>query len=412
MCTASRRRAAWIWSPSPITIRSTARSNCSTHRPDARDVIVGEEVSCRLPGRRHRSASRRLRHDRGAASRAPAAAAQRLRRHRAPARGRRVLRAESPAAFLSRPDPARRYLRLLDEVPALEVRNGDDAAARTTRWSSSLPATAVAGRRRAPRRSSPAATRTRCGASARRGPRRRAGPRRFLASLRHGLGRPGGAHGGARDRRGRRLRRHRAATSPRSPASGRATCRGWRRAACLAFAAVSLPFQFMPLADRGERQVARSVGKCATPSAGCRRARMDVGVARRATRCRRRGVMTPRRHHRHRSGDGARRDARGELAPHAARASAAFVPMTRVRHRGLSQPRRRRGGMDDVDARLDAARATPPVARRSHRPARGAPRRSTMRGCSTAASIARASACFWAPARPICCGTKISIGPG
>ena len=44
-------------------------------RPDADDILPGEEVSCRLPGRRHRSAPRRLRHDRGAAPRDPAAAA-------------------------------------------------------------------------------------------------------------------------------------------------------------------------------------------------------------------------------------------------------------------------------------------------------------------------------------------------
>ena len=48
-CTAWRRRAAWIWWHSPITIRSTARSNCSHAHPDRDDVIVGEEVSCRLP---------------------------------------------------------------------------------------------------------------------------------------------------------------------------------------------------------------------------------------------------------------------------------------------------------------------------------------------------------------------------
>ena len=62
-------------------------SSCSIAHPGRDDIIVGEEVSCRLPGRRHRGAPRRLRDDRGAAPRHPAAAAQRLRRDGAPARG-------------------------------------------------------------------------------------------------------------------------------------------------------------------------------------------------------------------------------------------------------------------------------------------------------------------------------------
>ena len=68
----------------------------------------------------------------------------------------------------------------------------------------------------------------------------------YLDSLRRGLGRPDGAHGStmtiARDAYGV-IGSYVAALAGFGPRD----VRSWRRAACLAFSAVSLPFQFMPL---------------------------------------------------------------------------------------------------------------------------------------------------------------------
>jgi hypothetical protein len=68
----------------------------------------------------------------------------------------------------------------------------------------------------------------------------------YLDSLRRGLGRPGGAHGStltiARDAYSV-IGSYVAALAGFGPRD----VRSWRRAACLAFSAVSLPFQFLPL---------------------------------------------------------------------------------------------------------------------------------------------------------------------
>ena len=144
-----RRRAAWIWSRSPITIRSTARSSCSNDRPDAADVIVGEEVSCWLP-------------DGGIEVHLGVyGMTEALHRDLQPLRGNvfdvaarlrergRVLRAEPPAAFLSRPDAAR----ALPAAARRGARRSRSATARcwprTTRSSSGSRGRSGGRRRRA-----------------------------------------------------------------------------------------------------------------------------------------------------------------------------------------------------------------------------------------------------------------------
>ena len=323
--------------------------------------------------RRHRRAPRRLRHDRGAASRPAAAARQRLRRHRAPARGGRLLRAEPPAAFLSRPDPAR-------ALPAAARRGAGARSPERRRCCAAHNALVeqlarTARRRcrdRALRRWWPAATRTRCGASARRGPTAPGRTRdEFLASLRQGLG---------------RARRPRTATTATVAgdaygviATYVAALAGFgprdlpplRRAAAWRLPRVSLPFQFMPLAiaangkARERREVAHA-DRSRTPPAWCRRRREASGVQP--------GVVgrmsTARRDHRRRPGHGARRDARGELAPDArgrVRHSRRRPSSTQRATAAASPPR---STWTAVDAGLDTARTAAPVAERSHRRAR------------------------------------------
>ena len=128
--------------------------------------------------------------------------------------------------------PFDQYLRLLDEVPALEVRNGTMLAAHNAlvepiaeRRAAAAPASPlgmVAG--------SDAHTLRRVGLTWTAAPGRNR--EEFLASLRQGLGRPGGLHGTRRHRRRRCLRRDR-------PVSRRA--RRVRSAGSRAVAARSLP---------------------------------------------------------------------------------------------------------------------------------------------------------------------------
>jgi hypothetical protein len=69
----------------------------------------------------------------------------------------------------------------------------------------------------------------------------------FLRSLRQGLGRPGGLHGTAATVAGDAygvIARYLSSLAGYGPRD----LPRWRRAACLAFAGVTLPFQFMPLA--------------------------------------------------------------------------------------------------------------------------------------------------------------------
>jgi hypothetical protein len=162
--------------------------------------------------------------------------------------------------------PLERYLRLLDAVPALEVRNGTMAEAhnRLLETIANNPTDVGApfqGARRG-HAESVALRRSKCGsrlavtAGSDAHTLRRIGttwteaPGRtrdeYLDSLRRGLGRPGGAHGStmtiARDAYSV-IGSYVAALAGFGPRD----VRSWRRAACLAFSAVSLPFQFLPL---------------------------------------------------------------------------------------------------------------------------------------------------------------------
>jgi hypothetical protein len=178
--------------------------------------------------------------------------------------------------------PLPRYLELVHEVPALEVRNGTMVPAHNelcerlvAAWHTSMPglttfafrATAVEKPR--PTSNGPlgaiggsdAHTLRRVGTTWTEAPG--ATRAHFLDSLKRGLGRPGGAHGGTAPVAGDAygvVARYVAALAGFGPQD----VRSWRRAACLAFAAVSLPCQFTPLLvasarKSAERRVVREV---------------------------------------------------------------------------------------------------------------------------------------------------------
>jgi predicted metal-dependent phosphoesterase TrpH len=215
-------------------------------RPDADDIIVGEEVSCRVPG-----------HDvdvhLGVYGMTEA-----LHRDLQPLRSNvfevagclrdaGVLFALNHLLHFYRGQmPLESYLRLLDEVPALEVRNGTMLRAHNvlveglaTRWPG------AGGRRLAAVAGSDAHTLRRVGTTWTSAPGRTR--EEFLRHVRSGLGMPGGRHGGAAAVAGDAygvVASYVAALAGFGPPD----VRSWRRAACLAFSAMSLPFQFLPLA--------------------------------------------------------------------------------------------------------------------------------------------------------------------
>jgi hypothetical protein len=161
--------------------------------------------------------------------------------------------------FYRRQTPLADYLRLLDEVPALEARNGamlpahnlliEAIVARRT-VGNDVTLSAIGG--------SDAHTLRRVGRTWTEAP----GQNReeFLDSLRRGLGRPGGEHGNASTVAGdaygviRSYLGSLIGLGPRDHA-------GWHRAGCVAFSGVSLPFQFVPMviALSGKRREAATV---------------------------------------------------------------------------------------------------------------------------------------------------------
>ena len=158
--------------------------------------------------------------------------------------------------------PLAEYLRLVEEVPALEARNG---AMLTTH---NLLIEEIVSRRTAGNQTTLAAiggsdahTLRRVGRTWTEAP----GHNReeFLGSLARGLGSPGGEHGDAStvacDAYGV-IRSFVASLMGRGPRDHA----GWHRAVCLAFSGVSLPLQFLPLAialarKRGEAGTVRRV---------------------------------------------------------------------------------------------------------------------------------------------------------
>lgn len=216
-------------------------------RPDATDIIMGEEVSCRLPDgdievhlgvygmteSLHRELQPLRRNVFDVAARLREAGV--------------FFSLNHLLHFYRGQIPFDRYLRLLDEVPALEARNGTMLAAHNALIEH------IVGRIRGsapPFRlgmvgGSDAHTLRRVGTTWTEAP---GGTRdEFLDSLRQGLGVPGGVHGTTTTIAGDAygvVARYVAALIGCGPRDLPA----WRRAACLAFAAVSLPFQFIPFA--------------------------------------------------------------------------------------------------------------------------------------------------------------------
>ena len=239
--------------------------------PSADDVIVGEEITCWLPGSDlevHIAAygmTEALHRDVQALRRNVFEVTARLREAN-------VLFALNHLLHFYRGQvPLELYLRVLDEVPAVEVRNGtmveahnllvDRLVSEWSRPSDGLPLARVAG--------SDAHTTARVGLTWTEAPGSNAGE--FLANIGRGLGTVGGAHGGvaavASDAYGVVLR-YMAALAGLGPRD----VTSWRRAACLAFAAVSLPFQFLPLAmtAAGKAQERRMVEEVAAKAAPVR----------------------------------------------------------------------------------------------------------------------------------------------
>jgi predicted metal-dependent phosphoesterase TrpH len=231
--------------------------------PAASDVIVGEEVSCRFPDgdiEVHLGVY---------------GMTEQLHRDIQPLRGNvfevtALLRARGAFFSLNHllhfyrgQTPLDNYLRLLDEVPAVEARNGtmvrahnelvEAVAAR--RQSGPRPPLAVIG-------GSDAHTLRRIGRTWTVAPGRTRED--FMTSLKNGVALPGGSHGGtwavASDAYVV------IASYIRSLCGiGVVDLSGARRAACLAFSLASLPFQFLPLVIAGSvkmremREVERAV---------------------------------------------------------------------------------------------------------------------------------------------------------
>ena len=228
--------------------------------PDARDLIVGEEVSSWLPDgglQVHlgvygmtESLHREL---------------QPLRRNvfdlAARLREASVFFALNHLLHFYEPRvPFDAYLRLLEVVPALEVRNGTMTAAHN-RLAEQIAAAWTPGNggpRLAPVAGSDAHTLRRVGTTWTEAPGRDRDE--FLSNVRSGFGRPGGREGSAlaasTDAYGV-IRGYIASLAGLNPPDHS----GWRRAARLGFAFGSLPFQFLPfaIASKGKLRERRKV---------------------------------------------------------------------------------------------------------------------------------------------------------
>jgi predicted metal-dependent phosphoesterase TrpH len=215
-------------------------------RPGAQDVIVGEEISCRLPdGDVHvhlgaYGVTEALHRD-----------VQALRCNVFDV----IARLREAGVFFSlnhllhfyrRQIPLDAYLRLLDEVPAIEARNGTMLVGHNTLVEQL--ATQAIPRQTVPRLAmvagSDAHTLRRVGRTWTTAPGRTRDE--FLESLEQGLGRPGGRHGTTATVAGDTygvIASYVASLAGLGPRDHRS----WRRAGCLAFAVASLPLQFVPL---------------------------------------------------------------------------------------------------------------------------------------------------------------------
>jgi predicted metal-dependent phosphoesterase TrpH len=225
---------------------------------DTSDILMGEEVSCRFP-----DADLEVHLGVYGLTEANHADLQRLRGNVFEAIA--YLNAAAiffafnhPFHFFRGQVPLESYLRLLALVPAVEVRNGTMLPRHNglvaDMWASRHPSGAlapvVAG--------SDAHTLRRIGRTWTEAPGRTAAE--FLASLKAGLGRPGGAHGGARTIAGDAygvVFRYAASVLGHGPRDHR----GWHRLACAACVVASPPAQFLPfaIALKGKRAERRTL---------------------------------------------------------------------------------------------------------------------------------------------------------
>ena len=217
-------------------------------RPDGRDVdvIVGEEVSCRFPDddiEVHLAVygmTESLHRDLQPLRRNVFDVAARLRDAGV------VFALNHLLHFYRGQIPLDRYLRILDEVPALEARNGAMLAGQNSlieRIATQMPAIASPTGRFGVLGGSDAHTLRRVGTTWTSAPGRT--PEEFLAGVRQGASQVGGAHGSASTIGGDTYGVI-AAYIASLAGFGPRDLTGWRRAACCGFAAASLPFQFMP----------------------------------------------------------------------------------------------------------------------------------------------------------------------
>jgi predicted metal-dependent phosphoesterase TrpH len=231
-------------------------------RPDVSDVvIIGEEVSCRFPDDEievHLAVygmTESLHRDLQPLRRNVFDVAARLRDAGV------VFALNHLLHFYRGQIPLDRYLRILDEVPALEARNGAMLAGQNTlieRLARELPAVASPTGRFGVVAGSDAHTLRRVGTTWTSAPGRT--PDEFLAAIRRGAASVGGAHGTASTIGGDTygvIAAYIAALAGFGPRD----LTGWRRAACCSFAAASLPFQFLPalIAARTKSRERRAV---------------------------------------------------------------------------------------------------------------------------------------------------------
>jgi len=239
-------------------------------RPDAADILPGEEVSCWLPDAPDANIQLHL-GVYGITERLHAEI-QPLRRNVFDVMAR--LRESGTFFALNHllhgyrgQAPMDTYLRLLSAVPALETRNGAMLQAHNTflerlgrEWSGDAPPMAcVAG--------SDAHTLRRVGRTWTEAPGTTAAE--FLASLAAGLGRPGGRHGGAAAVAGDTygvIGRYMASVYGWGPRDHG----GWHRASCACLIAALVPVQFLPAIvaavgkSRERRAVAAAIEQLAT----------------------------------------------------------------------------------------------------------------------------------------------------
>ncbi len=244
--------------------------------PRQDDVIVGEEVSCWLP-----DAPIEVHFGVYGMTEALHRELQPLRRNAFEVAG--VLRQANIFFALNHllhfyrgQIPLDAYLRLLHEVPALEARNGTMIPAHNL-LVQSIAEHSFATRTLGPwgmTAGSDAHTLRRVGRTWTEAPGRTR--EEFLENLRQGLGRPGGRHGDTAAVYGDAygvVSRYIASLLGFGPHD----IRGWRRAGCLTFAAVSLPGQFFPVAIalKGKLREAREVRRASAALEG----RLERGEA-------------------------------------------------------------------------------------------------------------------------------------